>query len=46
MKRQPKAMPVISLGWYRHYAARFNKTGHPDAMYLAQLNLTFYVVAA
>lgn len=31
------------MGWYRYYAAQYNKTQSEDAMYLAQLNLLFYL---
>lgn len=32
-----KVMPTGAdrLGWHRHYAKRFNKTGHPHAEWLA-----------
>ena len=35
--------PSTSSGWYRYYERRFNKTECPDAMYLAQLNLLFFL---
>ena len=38
-----KPAPCTALGWYRFYAKRYEKTGHPDAMYLAQVNLTFHL---
>lgn len=41
--KKPKGMPCTSLGWYRHYAKQFNKTESPGLMYLAQLNLLFYL---
>lgn len=37
------AYPVFASGWYRYYAARYNKTQSPDAMYLAQINLLFFL---
>lgn len=43
MSRSNKALPCTSLGWYRYYAKRYEETGSEDAMYLAQLNLTFYL---
>lgn len=30
-----------NLGWHNYYVARFNKTQHPDAAYLAMLYLFF-----
>ena len=35
--------PSNALGWHLYYAARFNKTGHLDAEYMAMLNFIFYL---
>jgi hypothetical protein len=31
------------LGWYKHYAERFNKTQHPDAAHLAMWYLLLHL---
>jgi hypothetical protein len=41
-RRGQRAYPVTHLGWHLFYVARFNKTQHPDAAYLACLHLNFH----
>lgn len=43
--RRSKRHPVVHTryGWYLHYAARFNKTGHTDAAIMACWYLTLHL---
>jgi hypothetical protein len=41
MRRRSYIRISSNLGWHNYYVARFNKTQHPDAAYLAMLYLFF-----
>lgn len=43
MATKSSRLPSNAWGWHRYYVSRFNKTEHPDAAYLAMLNLFFHL---